>query len=146
MTDVLLLPTVDGGELEFVNGILTMTDGLMNAAYLSLFGGNEDDPGLAGDRSKEWWANTSEPVAERQFRSRVQHLMRTLPLTSGNLGRVKEAAEADLEWMTKTKLASSVSAFATIPALNTLKLATNIVIVDKVYSYVFTEAWRARAA
>jgi phage gp46-like protein len=146
MTDVLLLPTPDGGEIEYVNGLATMTDGLMNAAYLSLFGGNQEDPGQEGDVSREWCLNKGEPLAERKMRSRTQHLLRSLPLTSANLGRVKDAAEADLKWMADTKLATSISAYPTIPALNTITIAVNVVVDDKVFSFEFTEAWRARAA
>ena len=43
--DVLLFQTIDDGNVEVINGIITMSGGLDTAAYLSLFGGNEEDDG-----------------------------------------------------------------------------------------------------
>jgi phage gp46-like protein len=146
MADVLLIDSPDGAEIEFKNGVLTMTlDGLQNAARLSLFGGNEDDPGQEGDTSKQWALNCDEPVAERKLRSRTQYLLNTLPLTSSNLLRVKDAVEADLAWFVASKVASSVTATITIPALNRINIAIDIVVVDTTFSFVLSEAWRARA-
>ena len=46
--DVLLYHTPDGGEIEMVNGLVTMSGGLETMAYLCLFGGNEEDDGRPG--------------------------------------------------------------------------------------------------
>ena len=43
--DVLLFQTVDDGEINIENGVVEMSGGLETAAYLSLYGGNEDDDG-----------------------------------------------------------------------------------------------------
>lgn len=116
----------DGGEIEFVNGQAVMDDGLETAAYLSLFGGNEDDSGLDGDKPSQWWANVEEPDVTKRYRSETQFLLSSLPLIPANLRRVENAAAADLAWMLETGLASFVSATATMPARNTIKLQLKI--------------------
>jgi hypothetical protein len=52
MTDVLIEQSDDGGEVTIESGLVTLTDDFRSAAYLSLFGGNEDDNGL--DSSAQW--------------------------------------------------------------------------------------------
>lgn len=143
MTDVRLFQTENGGEIEIVNGQFVMNDGLETAAYLSLFGGNEEDSGLTATDSLQWWANAWEQDPADKFRSETQFLLRSLPATSGNLRRVEDAANRDLSWLVDRKLARSVEVTASIPKLNTISLRIVIVIDDREYNYVFTEAWRA---
>jgi hypothetical protein len=67
-----------------------MSGGLETSAYLSLFGGNEDDAGLS-DKTMQWWGNVGAEQA-KQYRSETQNLLKSLPLTSSNLLRVEAAA------------------------------------------------------
>jgi len=67
--DVKLFQTTDDGDIYVVNGIVEMSGGLETSAYLSLFGGNEDDDGSDGSPFS-WWANLrrtghSGPVPKR---------------------------------------------------------------------------------
>lgn len=144
MTDVLLLNTNDGGEMEIKNGVVTMSDGLENVVHLSLFGGNEDDSGSEAAKPKQWWANFGELDPARHLRSAFQFLVRSIPCTSGNLRLVQEAAESDLAWMLES-IATSVSVLCSIPALNTLKTEVNLVVNGTLYPFTFTTAWGARA-
>lgn len=143
--DVRLFHKPDGGEIESVNGQLVMDAGLETASYLSLFGGNERDSGLKDDEAQEWWGNLSETDPKRRYRSEFQHLIRSLPLTTGNVKRLQDAAERDLAWFT-AEVADSVSVDVTVPALNKAKVSIKFVIGGKpVGGGVFVENWRARA-
>jgi hypothetical protein len=143
-SDVALIDTTDGGEIVCVNGIVQMSDGLFNFFYLCLFGGNVNDSGIDNDPS-EWWANKDEAIAERKLRSETQFLLRSLPLTSGNLGRLRDAATNDCSSALQVGLVDTLSVRVTIPALNTVKIEVNATINDKAFNYAFTAATRALA-
>lgn len=121
MTDVLLRQTNDGGDITAEAGLLAMSDGLETAAYLSLFGGNEQDPGDA-DSAESWWGNVGELEPARQYRSETQYLLRSLPAVPANLRRIEEAAERDLEWMLDSGIAKSIAVSASIPELNRVRV------------------------
>ncbi len=127
--DVVLFHTEDGGEIEIVNGVLTMSDGLETATYLSLFGGNERDSGLAADDRLQWWGNLGEPNEARAYRSQTQNLLRNLPATSANLRRVEDAVSRDLAWMTKTHV-REVGVNVSIPKLNAIRIEVTLVMKD----------------
>ena len=57
--DVSLFQTNDDGNIEVEGGIVTMGGGLETSAYLSLFGGNEDDDNRT-DNPANWWGNIDE--------------------------------------------------------------------------------------
>lgn len=144
MSDVYLFHTSDGGDIELIAGQPTMSDGLESAAYLSLFSGNEQDDGSDGTKRLQWWGNFDEVIESRKYRSETQALLRSIPATTGNLRLIEHAADRDLAWFVSEGLARSVEIVATMPALNTVKLAIAIVIDDREFDFVFTEAWRAR--
>lgn len=141
MTDVALRMLPDGGEIECAAGQITLDDGVESAVALSLFGGNEDDSGDQGDDAKSWWGNVGESLPERQYRSETQSLLRSIPATSSNLLRIENAITNDLKWMTDTKLASLVSAEASIPALNAVKMIITIVIQQVEFVVEFSKKW-----
>lgn len=126
MTDVLLRQTNDGGNITILGGLLLLAEGLETAAYLSLFGGNEDDP-AEGDTEFQWWGNLLDAEPERAYRSETQYLLRALPAIPFNLRRIEQAAGRDLKWMIDTGNARSVTAEATIPAVNRVALALVII-------------------
>lgn len=126
MTDVLLRQTNDGGDITIQGGLLLLSDGLETSVYLSLFGGNEDDPADT-DRTREWWGNLLEEEAERAYRSETQFLLHSLPAIPANLRRLEQAAARDLKWLGDTGLAQSVTVEATIPAVNRVRLGVEIV-------------------
>lgn len=115
MTDVLLRQSNDGGDITIQGGLLQLSDGLETAAYLSLFGGNEDDPADT-DTTQQWWGNLLDVEPERAYRSETQFLVQALPAIPVNLRRIEQAAGRDLQWMLDTALARSVTVEATIPA------------------------------
>jgi phage gp46-like protein len=144
VSDLLMVHTRDGGEIEFINGQPTMCDGRETAAYLSLFGGNLRDAVLPATDRKQWWGNLGETDPARMYRSRTQNLLATIPAIPANLRRLEDAAAADLAWM-KDSFAKSVTVTASIPRLNTVTLAITIVVDDVTYEYSFTQQWGAAA-
>lgn len=140
--DVLLFQTDDGGDIEAVNGTVTMSGGLETAAYLSLFGGNEDDDGR-NDSPSNWWGNLGETQPERTYRSETQNLLQSTPATSGNLRRIEDAANRDLAWFIEQRIASAVTVEAAIPGVNRVKIAGKIEAVGEEISFEFVENWKA---
>lgn len=138
--DVLMFHTADGGEIEILNGVVTMSAGLETAAYLSLFGGNEQDSGLAGDDRKQWWGNLGETEQDRQYRSRTQNLLRSIPAIPANLLRIEDAANADLAWLLED-VADSIEVTATMPGFNRVSIAATIVVGNQRYAFLFGAPW-----
>ena len=141
MTDVALFNTLDGGEITIENGVIELGGGLESAAYLSLFGGNQEDAGER-DSNLQWWGNLIEPNEVRHQRSRTQHIIRSLPLIPLNLRRIEDAATLDLAWMISEQVASSVVVTATMPALNRVQLDVEIIAAARITNIVFEGNWR----
>lgn len=139
--DVNLFQTDDDGEITVEDGIVEMSSGLGTAVYLSLFGGNEDDDGSEGNPFT-WWGNHLETEPARQYRSETQHLLQAIPATSGNLGRIEEAANRDLAWMVTEGVATEIAIVVSIPRLNRVKIKIDI---DGDNTLEFEENWRLAA-
>lgn len=142
--DVLLFQTLDDGDIIVENGITEMSSGLETAAYLSLFGGNEDDDGR-DDNPHIWWGNISENETAMQYRSETQNLIDKIPATSANLIKIEDAANRDLSWFLENNIASSVEVTASIPAYNRVKIMVEIEANGEESSFEFTENWKAAA-
>jgi phage gp46-like protein len=142
--DVFLFQTVDDGEIEVQAGLVVMHGGLETAAYLSLFGGNEDDSGRKSDK-KNWWGNLNETDLSKKFRSETQYLLKSISGTSSNLKRVEDAASRDLNWMIQDKVATEITVNASIPALNKIKISIAINANEDIHNFEFLENWRASA-
>ena len=142
--DVLLFQTVDDGEIIVENGIIEMSGGLETAAYLSLFGGNEDDDGRT-DNVFNWWGNIGEIDPAMQYHSETQNLLQALPASSANLRRIEDAANRDLAWFIEKRVASSVTVTASLPGYNQLKIKVDIVAQGVESSFEFVENWKAAA-
>jgi len=142
--DVSLFQTNDDGNITVEGGIVTMSGGLETSAYLSLFGGNEDDDGRADNRAN-WWGNIDEVDPSREYHSETQNLLQALPATSGNLRRIEDAANRDLSWFITNKVASSVTVTASIPGINKIKLTIDIEAQGEESSFEFVENWKAGA-
>jgi phage gp46-like protein len=145
LVDAYLFHTLDGGDIEYVNGTLTLSDGLEVAVYLSLFGGNEEDSGRQDTERKQWWGNIGEELAERRYRSETQWAINTLPAIPANLPLIDAAVGRDLAWMRDTGLASGLSVLTTMPGLNRIAIAANIEIGDQRYEMVFATRWSGQS-
>lgn len=124
--DVLLVQTPDDGDINVMGGLVEMDAGLRTAAYISLFGGNEDDSG-ADKSPHNWWGNIGQ---RRQIRSETQHLLQSIPATSGNLLRVEAAVKRDLQWLLSDNVAKTITARAIIPAYNQVKIIVSVDDID----------------
>ena len=141
--DVVLYNTADGGEIVCEGGVIALDPGIESAVYNSLFGGNEDDSGDDDGKPNQWWGNVIETDENKLLRSRTQHLLRSIPATSGNLRLIEDAVVQDLDWMVSTELAGAVGAFASIPALNTVKIEVKIIVngVEYAPAPTYTRPW-----
>jgi phage gp46-like protein len=142
--DVLLYQTDDDGDITVEGGTVTMSGGLETAAYLSLFGGNEDDDGR-DDNPLNWWGNIDEVEPANRYRSETQNLLQAIVATSANLLRVEAAAQRDLAWLLSERVASSVTVSASIPALNRVRLTITIEANGVESDFDFVENWKAAA-
>jgi len=140
--DVLLYQTIDDGEITVEDGLITMTSGFETAAYLALFGGNEDDDG-SQDTNKNWWGNLDETDTNKQYRSETQNLLRSIPATVNNLKRIGKAAERDLAFFVTTGVASSIAVVVSMPGLNKISISCKIIAKGKESDFKFIENWKA---
>lgn len=141
MSDVLLYQTLDDGEININNGVVELSPGLETAAYLSLFGGNENDNGNP-ENPLAWWGNIGESIVNR-YRSRTQFLINSLPLITSNLTAIKNAVLEDLNWLLTESIASTVEVEVTIPAMNRVNIVVIIEAQGKRSTFNFTENWEA---
>jgi len=137
--DVLLYQSNDNGEINSVAGVIEMSGGLETAAYLSMFGGNEQDDGRQ-DNPLQWWGNLDETESARQIRSETQYLLRSIPSIPANLRRIEDAAKRDLAWFESAGVASSIDVSASMPGLNKVRL---VVTLNGDQELEFVENWKA---
>lgn len=141
--DVLICQTPDGGEIFVRDGVTEMTPDFRSAAYLSLFGGNEQDNGSDGNPNT-WWGNILESDPALKMISRTQYLLRNIPATSGNLRRIEDAVRQDLQWFIDKKIANEIADVeAIIPSANRVKISGSINAVGEETAFEFTENWGA---
>lgn len=142
--DALLLHTLDGGDVRITQGDPTRSGGLHNAVYLSLFGGNDTDTGLADDR-QQWWGDTLDTDPMYQYRGRTAYLLRTLPSTGPTLVAVESAAADDLAWMVELGLADSVEVVSRVVAPKQLELAVTTTVDGRAEKFLFLANWGSRS-
>lgn len=140
--DVYLYNTTDGGDINAEDGVIEMRGGLETAVYLSLFGGNHDDPG-SGDSARNWWGNIGETDPARRYRSESQSLIDGLPSIPDNLRRIEDATERDLEWLIEAGAATSIAVTATMPGPKRIRRHIKIVADLDAVDLVYEENWRA---
>lgn len=143
--DVLLFQTTDDGDINVTSGLVEMSAGLRTAAYLSLFGGNEQDAG-GSDKSQQWWGNVVEPDPARHHRSETQHLLQALPVTTANLRRIEDAIKRDLAWMVTFGAASSIDVATSIPSPNRIQIVIKVNAEGEESEFAFVENWKAATA
>ncbi|MCP4570308.1 MAG: hypothetical protein GY841_22230, partial [FCB group bacterium] len=136
--------TTDNGDIEFINGQVTMTGRFGTAIYLSMFGGNDDDPAGA-DKALQWWGNIDETEEVNQYRCETEYLLRSIPATSGNLLRIKNAVQRDTAWFLSEKIASSIEIAVSIPGLNRVNIVIEIEALGVAEKFEYTENWEAAA-
>lgn len=125
MGDVLLVSTLDGGDIVIEDGLVKDCRNFDTAAYLSLFGGNEDD--IDGREKETWWGNLITGTKENaRMHGEFGAITAGLPLTSGNLRKARDAAERDLDWIKSDAGADDVSVSLAAESQGRVKLTAEI--------------------
>lgn len=141
--DVWLFASDNEGDIEIEGGLATMVSNFDTMIYLTLFGGNVDDPG-GDDKSKQFWGNFNEPDTAKHYRGEFQYMIDGLAASSSNLRLVEAAATRDLEKaFIDTNIADSVEVTATLPAHKRLALEIAIEAQGARTEYKFTENWES---
>ena len=140
--DVFLFQTDNDGDIIVEGGVVQMTGSFETAAYVSIFGGNEDDDGRDNNEFK-WWGNLGVVDPVERYVSETQNLLQALAATSANLRRVEDAAKRDLKWFLDKSIASVVEVVATIPGLNRIQLTIRIEAIGEEFQFEFVENWKA---
>lgn len=137
--DVKLYQTNNDGEIDINNGIVTMSSDLKTTVYLSLFGGNENDDGSAKS-NLFWWGNLTESNRlERQYRSKTQYILKSLPFSTANLKKLEDAIRIDLAWMLEQKIISSLKITLQVLDVTRLHIIIDIIVQGQEFQIFFTE-------
>lgn len=140
--DVYLFQTPDNGDIEVINGMVTMVGGLEVAAYSSILGGNVEDDGRQNN-PLTWWGNLDETDTAFKYVSETQNLLQGLPAVSRNLILIEEAVGRDLQWMLDNSIASSIGVSVGIPQIGRVSITVEITAQGEEQTFNFTENWRA---
>lgn len=142
MTDVLVEQTPDGGEIEIINGLVTLTGGFQTAFYYALFGGNKDDDGTENSVNN-WWGNLVETDTTLHYRSKTQNILQTLVPTSGNLLRLEAAIKKDLDVFIQIGAVSTIEASAALIDVRKVEITIDVVADGENIEIKYIENWRA---
>ncbi len=118
MTDVLLINTVDGGEISILDGFLAVTDGFGTAVYESLFGGSS------------WFANALIDDEFEKVDSDFEDTVRKTSPSSKGLLVIEDSANRNILWLVTIGAASSASAEVSLPENNLLVVDVTIIQID----------------
>jgi len=138
--DVFLFQTNNGGDICINEGIVEMRGSLETSSFLAIYGGNVAD---RGDQDGEftWWGNLDESIPARKQISRFQNLIQSLPLTSKNLLRAKDALMDDLKFLLDEGTVSSIDITLSVQGRNTLKIEINPDYVGETQNLIYFANW-----
>ena len=139
--DVFLFQTNDGGEICILNGIVEMRGSLETTSYLAIYGGNVAD---RGDENSEftWWGNIGENQPEKKYISRFQNMIQSLPLTSSNLLRAKDALMTDLNFLLDEGTINSLEINMAVEGRNTLKIEIIADYIGETQNLIYFANWQ----
>lgn len=132
--DVLLFQTNDDGDIESVNGVVTMTCGFETAVYTSMFSG------------ADWWGDLEEQDPDFKYPSETEQVLESMAAVPANLRAVEEAALRDLGMFINQKIANTVEVVASMPGVDTVRLNIRIEARGEVHEFEFTENWSCEGA
>jgi phage gp46-like protein len=141
--DLLLESTPDGGDIRIDNGLFVGDQTFNTAVYLSLFGGNKDDPGKVKN-NKTWWGNLIPGTQEdEKMVSRFQAIITAIPMTTKNILEANNAAELDLKWIVDEGIADKVTASGKAGQGNQFLLTVDIQESgNSIYENTFAVFWK----
>lgn len=140
--DVFLFATREGADIVVERGLVKMTESFETLSYLALFGGNENDSGVAAD-PQSWWGNVIEQNASRVYRSRTQFVLKHLAATTGNLAALRDAVLSDVAFLLSENIANDTDVVITLPGLNRVGISVTITARGEQQEFNFTENWAA---
>lgn len=144
--DVLLVSTPDGGDIVLEDGLIQDCRNFDTAAYLSLFGGNEDD--LNGKPRETWWGNLIPGTKRNEWmQSEFGATVAGFPLTGSNLRKAGDAAARDLDWIKSDAGADGVSVSLSAESAKRVKLVLDVTkdaatVAGGAYEFQWNEAVR----
>lgn len=102
--DLLLIETLNGGDLYYEARDLSMAENVESMIYMGWFGGNPGFPTRFPDvdeESLDYWGNPlfMNDNPDQQFNSQLEYVLRTTPLTSNGRVLIESAAKQDLEFL-----------------------------------------------
>jgi phage gp46-like protein len=116
MTDLFLIETGDGGDLQLQGNNLVTAEAFENMIYLALFGGNE------------WWGNelllSGNPSAK--FNSKTESVLQEVALNSTGRIKIETAVRDDLDFLLKNIAGSSLNVQVTLPAIDRVEIRIEI--------------------
>lgn len=98
-TDILMVQTVDGGDLVLQDNDFLLTSSLENQVPLYLFAGNVEQDTKEGDelnlKNNDWWGNSI--IDTENFNSTFERTLRDVVLNSQGRASLINAAKTDLQ-------------------------------------------------
>lgn len=103
--NISLFETNQCGDYEFIGNDIQVTGSIWTMVYVALFGGNRyghsQDTVIDGELNYDYWANKlfypNNP--DQQVNSRLEKLLSSIALVSGNLTRIERVALEDLQYL-----------------------------------------------
>lgn len=103
--DVLVVETLNGGDVMVKGNDLMAAKGFENMPYLAMFGGNLEasTPSIrvAGELNNDWWGNSFIQQRAAQANSDTERKLQNEPVTSAGRIRMEATVKRDLQFMTQ---------------------------------------------
>lgn len=145
MFDLLLIETLNGGDLQKKGNDLAIIQGWENMPYLALFGhrgGVTKTQYSTNEFRPDWFGNNllhpNEPAA--QINSRTEDALHTQPLTSAGRLAIEDAINADLVFM---RAFAEVKVETAIIATNNLRIRITVQQPNNLEQREFLFLWDA---
>lgn len=113
MVDLMLYETGDGGDLQLNGGNLSITTGVENEPYISMYGG------------ADWWGNNL-LIPTQPFLATTEKVLREVALNSSGRIRVQQAVDADLLPLKNSIAGTTITTTVTITNDNRLSIYIDI--------------------
>ena len=101
--DVLIVETLNGGDVLVKGNDLATAQGFENMPYLALFGGNveQSTPSIRvpGELNNDWWGNALIQSRAAQCNSDTERKLKTEPITAAGRVRMEATVKNDLKFM-----------------------------------------------
>ncbi len=146
MSDLRLVETGNGGDLELIGRDLSMVDGFENMPYLGLFGGNVEastnGPKKPNEQAFDWWGNSllMQNNESIQFNSQLERALNEIELTSAGRVRLEQIIMRDIGFM---KSFSELQINTSIIATDNYKIEIKIIQPDNLEDKQFVYIWDA---